>query len=142
MDRTYRIYAGLDGMEILNASIAYQYNPSEENKKRVDKISEKIKRESAKSQKVNEKRFIGRYGKDLLEFIRSISKDNFLLGANAIDYQYWGIKSDDDDDYWVITFNKGHFHYLKEISGGYAGTEILEANISQERVLELLKEKE
>jgi len=78
----------------------------------------------------------------LLEFVKSISKEHFLVGQYKPYSFRWEVKADyDNDDYWVVRFRNGSFDYEKEVCGGYAGIEILEINISKERVLELLNTK-
>lgn len=140
--KEYQMLMGKDSMNLFNAVLQQQYNPSEENKKRVDDLSAELSKTLEWAQKNAELSFIAEHGQELLDFVKAISKKNFLVGQTKPYSLSWEIKWDSDsDDYWVIRFWKGKFDYVKEICGGYAGAETLEENLSSERVMELLATK-
>ncbi|HUM52926.1 MAG TPA: hypothetical protein PK431_13975 [Chitinophagales bacterium] len=133
--REYTMLVSKGFKDYFDAVLQDQFNPSEANKERLKQLQDENTASLIKSQQKAEIEFLGKYSKETLEFIRSISKEYFLVGSYIL---HWGIKSDDNDDYWEVRFNDGQFEYVLSICGGYAGTEILERNLTFERVLELL----
>lgn len=78
------------------------------------------------------------YGKELFDFVKSILKENFLYAKRSPYLLTWDVNSDEDDNYLDVCFYDGKFEYRKHICGGYAGVEVLESDISKERVIELI----
>lgn len=142
----FKILMGKDQMDFMDALLQNQINPSEENKKRVDELSAENTRKIKEGHDKNANEFISEHGQELFDFVSSFSEENFLFTKNRPFYLTWFVADeeqaqDENDNYWKVTFYKGQFNYVKDICGGYAGTEILEENISQERVLELINTK-
>jgi len=135
------MYVGADGKELLEAVIENEYKPTKKSEERLRAISDKITKQSNETILRNQKDFILLYGQDLFDFIISISNPKHTLWLGMYPHNFrWEVKWDSDtEDYWVIRFREGVFNYVIEECSGYAGVEILEKNISKERVLELLK---
>lgn len=134
----YKILIGKDTKDYFDALIQHNYNPSAETEARLNKVSEAISIERYSRQIKAEMNFAFLYGRDTLDFVKSISKEHALAFKEPPYYLTWDIKSDENDDYWEVAFVKGIFRYQIQIGAGYGGTEILEDNISHERVLELI----
>jgi len=137
---------GKESIDIFNAEIQYQFRPTAENKKILDGLYDKLTKNLDASQQKKEAEFIEEHGQQLFDFVKSLSKDRFLIGKDKPFYLSWFVADeeqakDEDDNYWKVTFYKGQFDYVQDICGGYAGSETLEKNISRERVLELMKNK-
>lgn len=114
----------------------------QEDKTRLQEIYEEIDREMKASHCKSAEMFIEKYGQILYAFCDNISKDNYFLSNKDGNYLWWdAIETGeaDEDDYFRVVLEKGVFSYIKDLCGGYAGKEILETNITTERVLELLK---
>lgn len=138
----YKMLVSLDFNNLFNALIKDQYFPTEETKKELDRLSAENTASLIKTQNKNKEKFVKEYGEGVFYFIETISDKYFLVGKSEPFYLSWNFRSDENDDYWSIRFYKGEFEYVMDICGGYGGTEVLEKNISTERVLELLKTKE
>jgi hypothetical protein len=138
-ERKYTMLGSKDFMDLFSATIKHEYAPTEETKKELERLDAKNISDLNEWQSKAEKEFISEYSQDLFEFIKSISKEYFLVGKSKPFGLSWNISSDENDNYFTVRFYKGKFDYVEDICGGYAGTEILEENISHERVLELLK---
>lgn len=140
--REYVLFGGKDQIDMINALLKHEFNPTENTKAEVDRISgiisEKVKRNQIEAEKV----FVELYGEEILSFVKSISRENFLSAKSHPYCLSWEVKTDyDNDNYWVVNFSKGKFSYCLEAASGYGGIKILEDSISQERVLELIKQK-
>lgn len=141
--REYKMMMSKNAAELFDAVLKQQYHPSEENKKRVEELSAKAYQRAVEDQRKREVDFISLYGQDIFDFVKSISKENFLSFQSRPYSLSWEIKWDsENDDYWSVSFFKGHFSYVKDICGGYGGREILELNIPFVRVKELLASKQ
>lgn len=139
MGAEYKMFMGKDTKDYFDAMLKAQYQPSEENTRKLDEIHEKVTIELTKSQLKKELEFVSLYGQHLLDFTKSISKPYYLATINSPFSLSWDIKTDyENDNYWEVVFRKGQFHYQLSISGGYGGHETLETNISADRVLELI----
>lgn len=134
--REYTMLVSKDFKDYFDAVLQDQFNQNEANSARLKKMQDENTKRLNQSQEKAEIEFLSKYSKEMLEFIRSISKEYFLVGNYILN---WAVKNDDNDNYWEVRFNNVQFDYVLSICGGYAGTEILERNLSFERVLELLK---
>lgn len=137
----FKIMMGKDSKDLMEAMFKHYFAPTEETKKRVDFLSAENSRKIKEGHDKNAIEFIAEHGQQLFDFVSSISKENFLFTKNKPFHLSWDIDSDEDDNYWQVSFYNGKFDYEKLVCGGYAGTETLEENISQERVLELINTK-
>lgn len=111
-------------------------------KKRLEEIYSEIDKETKESHWKNAALFIEKYGKELYAFCDNISNKDCFLSYTEGEYLWWNAietgEIDEDDDF-LIVLKKGVFSYVKSIAGGYAGKEVIEEDITKERVLELLK---
>lgn len=139
--KEYQIMTGSRQHAMWNALIEDLAHPSDASKGKLKQISEDNQKYYKAEQEKEEIRFVSMYGADMLAFVKHITKDFSLLGKSLSDYSlHWDVRTDtENDNYWTIRFYKGRFDYTLEIAGGYGGREILESDISKERVKELLK---
>lgn len=138
--KKYFIPVSSNGYDLWGASVEYSINPSQENKNKLDNISDRITKESNITITRNKVEFERLYGRNMLEFIISISnpKHTLWMGVDPF-YFRWEVKwNEETEDYWTIKFYKGAFNYVLEECAGYGEYKTLEADISKERVLELL----
>jgi hypothetical protein len=135
------IQTGRNGMEMVEATIAYSQDPSEQNKRRLDSIHNKMDTESSIINSRKEREFLLKWGSITTNFIKSLfPEEKYPFIKESF---YWNIKSDyDNEDHWQIRWREGKFRYEKLIASGYAGIEVLEDNLSFDRVLELFKSRE
>ncbi len=139
----YKILMGKSSLNLWDAILAQQFNPSEENQKRLDDLHRQNSLAIMHGHQKNIPEFIELNGQDVYDFVCTIHPNsNFLFALQSPFSLWWNVKDDENDDYWKIRLCKGQFDYTKEICGGYAGSEMIEENISQARVLELLTNKE
>lgn len=135
----YKILVGKATMDMWDATIKNIVDPSDNNKKRLEKLHEENRKSLDAFQREAEIKFIGLYGEDTLAFIKRLkNREYFLVGSVGLISLSWDVKSDENDNYWTVSFYRGKFSYRLLIAGGYGGVETLEENISHERVLELL----
>lgn len=135
----YKMFMGKDSIDLFDALLKHQFRPTDQTKKTLDELQAKNHQRIVEMQIKAESDFISLYGQDIFDFVQGISKENFLATVSKPYSLSWEIKFDsDNDDYWSVGFFKGHFNYVKDICGGYGGRDILEANISIDRVKELL----
>lgn len=138
MSKEYMMLVGKDFYDLFSAEVKHLYKPTNKTKKELDRLHEKNKNDLNEFQAKAEQEFILEYGEEILDFVKCISSEYFLVGKSKPFGLSWNISSDENDDYISIRFYKGKFDYVKDICGGYALTEILEADISFIRVIELL----
>lgn len=137
----YMMFTSLQGKRYFDASLKYQYAPTEENKKILDDISEEINKDLQETQERYEKEFIELYGIENLEFIRKLSlgKHYFLIQSQKFVHRFTVVDDEENDEYESVLFSNGKFYYLRESYSGYGETVWIENDITKKRVLELLK---
>ena len=137
--REYTILVSSDFKEYWDALISDSYNPTPESKAKLELFDAKNKAYLKEEQRKLQLQFIQEYDDTMYQFVSELMKSEyFLVGKSNPFHITWNLGSDDNDNYWTIRFYKGQFDYILEVCGGYGGTEILESNISKERVKELI----
>lgn len=142
------ILMGKDQKDYFEAALQHQINPTQESKSLLDKLSAENTQRLNKSQQQASEEFIFVHGKPLYEFIKSISKKYFLVGKYKPFHLSWDVKEEfneegdsENDNYRDVSFYNNQFNYRIQYCGGYAGSKIIEENISQQRIIELIKAK-
>lgn len=91
--------------------------------------------------------FLKSYPESLLEFILSLpeGEDQLISGSDFHYFRWWlnKMKSDFDSDCesWYVIFNNGRFSFVYNGTCGWGDNEVLEANLSHDRVRELITTK-
>lgn len=140
MERNYTMMVGVNGMELWQATLAHQAHPTVDTATRLKAINDKISKEAAETKQRNIQDFINLYGADMYVLVEKLNNPKYThwMGSDP-HYFTWEIRWDEDrDDTYVVRFFKGKFDYVVQSCGGYAGTTVLETDITKERVLELL----
>lgn len=141
MGREYKMLMGKDQADMFDAMLKNNFNPTEESKKELERLQEENTVRLNDWQFKAEREFIKEHGQLMLDLVKSISKEYFLVAKSKPFYLSWTIKTDtENDDYYSVRFWKGKFDYILEECGGYAGTKVLEEDLSHVRIMELIND--
>lgn len=139
---SYQMLASLDFKEYYDAMVADTYNSTPETRAKLNDCYAKNEAYLKTEQEKIRQQFINELGYDMYQFVAELMKSKYFLVGKTNPFRLeWNLGSDDNDDYWSIKFQKGRFDYVLDICGGYGGTQILEKDISKNRVLELINKK-
>lgn len=131
---SYRIYTGINGMELWESTIAHQFRPTEETKKRLDNIVNKINSEAIDRSEAIQDYFKNTYGEATASILCKMNKYKYFTGhiiKRAL--KNYMAKKLEEDDYIEIVFDRGRFDVNHVLAGGYGGSIIVEPDITLDR---------
>ena len=131
----YVMYTRVDGMELWQSTVAHQFRPTEQTKKRLDAIHAKIAMDTEERSCHVSNDIIEKYGVAVHEICKKMVKGKPFTGSTIYMELDGYVEHPEEDEEYILSFNQGRFFVYKIVSGG---TTLVENNIYIGRVQHLI----
>jgi hypothetical protein len=129
----------MDSKELWELTIAHQFRPTEQTKKRLDAIHEKISTNVLERSNRISNDIIREYGVEVHEVCKKMMKNKPFGDSTMYMELNRYVEHQEEDAEYILRFHRGKFSVYKEVSGGYGGVTDIENNIYIGRVKHLIE---